>query len=193
MEYETYKEANLAVEKLNGADFLGQRVTVDWAFVKPKEKAGGGGRRWDLWSRACLTNSLLINNYLYIGLEDGDISRWLLGLLSRMQRCKKETWLYNIIIIQTLLNFCTSSSSSVTIFLILSSFFFGLYSINAQHNNNHTVNNIHCYFWRPYLASIEMWLGSSLLWCTTAPCSSWYLHKALKGCTSTWYKNGWAH
>ena len=42
--------------------------------------------------------------------------------------------------------------------------------------------------WLPYLASIEMWLGSSLLWCMTAPCSSWYLHKALKGCTSTYSK-----
>ena len=55
---------------------------------------------------------------------------------------KLKVWLYYNIIIQTLLNFCTSSSSSVTIFLILSSFFFGLYSINAQHNNNHTVSNI---------------------------------------------------
>ncbi len=43
VEYENYKEANSAVEKLNGADFLGQRVTVDWAFVKPKERGGGGG------------------------------------------------------------------------------------------------------------------------------------------------------
>ena len=43
VEYETYKEANSAVEKLNAADFLGQKVTVDWAFVKPKEK---GGRRY---------------------------------------------------------------------------------------------------------------------------------------------------
>lgn len=43
VEYETYKEASTAVEKLNGTDFLGQRVTVDWAFIKPKERGGGGG------------------------------------------------------------------------------------------------------------------------------------------------------
>ncbi len=36
VEYETYKEASTAIDKLNGSNILGQRVEVDWAFVKPK-------------------------------------------------------------------------------------------------------------------------------------------------------------
>ena len=43
VEYETYREANMAIQKLNGSDLLGQRITVDWAFIKPKPP--GRGRR----------------------------------------------------------------------------------------------------------------------------------------------------
>ena len=44
VEYETLKEAQAAIDKLNGADILGQQIHVDWAFVKPP--AGGRGRRY---------------------------------------------------------------------------------------------------------------------------------------------------
>ena len=44
VEYETYREANMAIQKLNGSDLLGQRITVDWAFIKPKPP--GRGRRY---------------------------------------------------------------------------------------------------------------------------------------------------
>ena len=47
IEYETYKEAQAAIAGLNGADFLGKSLEVDWAFVKPKTTSGRrslGGR-----------------------------------------------------------------------------------------------------------------------------------------------------
>jgi len=43
VEYETYREANIAIQKLNGSQLLGQRIEVGWAFTKPKPP--GRGRR----------------------------------------------------------------------------------------------------------------------------------------------------
>lgn len=44
IEYETYKEAQSAIAALNGTDFLGQIMEVDWAFIKPKASSSRGGR-----------------------------------------------------------------------------------------------------------------------------------------------------
>lgn len=41
VEYETYKEASMAIQNLNGSNLLGQKMNVDWAFVKPKIERGG--------------------------------------------------------------------------------------------------------------------------------------------------------
>lgn len=47
VEYETYKEASTAIKNLDGTDLLGQQMSVDWAFVKPKVERGArrSGRR----------------------------------------------------------------------------------------------------------------------------------------------------
>lgn len=41
VEYDTYKEALNAIQKSNGSEILGQKIKVDWAFVKPKSRRAG--------------------------------------------------------------------------------------------------------------------------------------------------------
>jgi RNA-binding protein 8A len=35
LEFESLKEAKKVIEKMNGSQFLGQTINVDWAFKKP--------------------------------------------------------------------------------------------------------------------------------------------------------------
>lgn len=45
VEYELFKEANAAIDSLNGSNMLGQQIEVDWAFIKPQAE-GRAGRRY---------------------------------------------------------------------------------------------------------------------------------------------------
>jgi len=43
IEYEHFKEAQAAIDGLNGATLLEHKLGVDWAFKKPPHAGGGGG------------------------------------------------------------------------------------------------------------------------------------------------------
>ncbi|KAL5110423.1 RNA-binding protein 8A [Taenia crassiceps] len=45
VEYETFKDANAALQALNGSELHGQKILVDWAFVKGSGRSSGNSRR----------------------------------------------------------------------------------------------------------------------------------------------------
>ena len=45
VEYESFKEAQAALDNMNGGEMYGEKISVDWAFVKGPRKTGHRQRR----------------------------------------------------------------------------------------------------------------------------------------------------
>lgn len=62
VEYETYKQALAAKEAMDGAEILGQKINVDWCFVKgPKRSRKAGDRKKRQWTSRKLVKFLILS------------------------------------------------------------------------------------------------------------------------------------